>query len=40
MGSLTLPTAGLVYVDTAPIIYGLEKYPDFAPTTNLANEKL
>lgn len=30
MGSLTLPSAGVLYVDTAPIIYGIEKNPDFA----------
>ncbi len=30
MGSLTLPTSGIIYVDTAPIIYGIEKNPDFA----------
>ncbi len=29
MGSLTLPAAGLIYVDTAPIIYGIERNPDF-----------
>ena len=33
MGSLTLPPSGLVYVDTAPIIYSIEKNPDFYPLT-------
>lgn len=30
MGSLALPASGLIYVDTAPIIYGIEKNPDYA----------
>ncbi len=30
MGSLTLPASGMVYIDTAPIIYGIEKNPDFS----------
>ncbi len=30
MGTLTLPSSGVVYVDTAPIIYSVEKNPQFA----------
>ncbi|HWQ34732.1 MAG TPA: type II toxin-antitoxin system VapC family toxin [Blastocatellia bacterium] len=29
MGSLNLPSAGLIYVDTAPVIYSVEKHADF-----------
>jgi len=29
MGSLTLPSSGAVYVDTAPVIYSLEKHADY-----------
>lgn len=29
MGALTLPASGVVYVDTAPIIYSVEKHPDY-----------
>ena len=29
MGTLNLPPAGVVYVDTAPIIYSVEKHPDY-----------
>ncbi len=29
MGSLTLPASGKVYVDTAPIIYSVERKPDY-----------
>jgi predicted nucleic acid-binding protein len=31
MGSLNLPSSGVVYVDTSPIIYGIEKHPRFFP---------
>lgn len=31
MGSLTLPTSGIIYLDTAPIIYAVEKQLDFSP---------
>ena len=31
MGSLTVPTAGLVYLDTNPIIYSVEKHPVYWP---------
>jgi hypothetical protein len=31
MGSLNLPLSGLIYVDTAPIIYSVDKNPDFYP---------
>jgi len=31
MGSLNLPASGLIYLDTSPIIYGVEKTPDFYP---------
>ncbi len=30
MGTLILPATGVVYVDTAPIIYSVEKNPQFA----------
>ena len=29
MGTLNVPAAGVVYVDTAPIIYSVEKHPDY-----------
>ncbi len=29
MGSLTLPESGLVYLDTSPIIYAVEKIPPY-----------
>ncbi len=29
MGSLNLPSSGIVYVDTAPIIYTLERHADY-----------
>ncbi len=31
MGALTLPTSGVIYLDTAPIIYTVEKHPDYYP---------
>ena len=31
MGSLTLPASGIIYLDTSPIIYSVEKHPDFSP---------
>jgi len=31
MGSLKLPVSGLIYVDTSPVIYSVEKTPDFYP---------
>ena len=31
MGSLTLPPSGLVYLDANPVIYTVEKHPDYAP---------
>ena len=31
MGTLNLPAAGVVYLDTAPIIYSVEKNPDYEP---------
>jgi predicted nucleic acid-binding protein len=31
MGSLNLPVSGLVYLDTSPIIYSVEKAQDFYP---------
>lgn len=30
MGTLVLPTSGLVYVDTAPIIYSVEENPEYS----------
>ena len=30
MGSLNLPASGIVYVDTAPVIYSVEKHPDYS----------
>lgn len=30
MGSLKLPSAGTVYVDTAPVIYSVEKHLDYS----------
>ncbi|PYT09743.1 MAG: hypothetical protein DMF60_01915 [Acidobacteria bacterium] len=32
MGSLSLPASGVIYIDTAPIIYSVEKHPDYAPS--------
>ena len=29
MGSLSLPPSGIVYVDTAPVIYSVEKHADY-----------
>jgi predicted nucleic acid-binding protein len=29
MGSLSLPASGTIYVDTAPIIYAVERHPDY-----------
>ena len=29
MGSLSLPASGTIYVDTAPIIYTVERHPDY-----------
>jgi len=29
MGSLTIPASGTIYVDTAPIIYTVERHPDY-----------
>lgn len=29
MGTLTLPASGVVYADTAPLIYSVEKNPDY-----------
>jgi predicted nucleic acid-binding protein len=31
VGALTLPASGLVYVDANPIIYSVEKHPDYGP---------
>jgi hypothetical protein len=31
MGSLTLPSAGVIYLDTPPFIYTVEKHKDFYP---------
>ena len=31
MGSLTLPAAGLVYVDANPVIYSVERHPTYWP---------
>jgi hypothetical protein len=31
MGSLTLPGAGVIYLDTPPFIYTVEKHKDFYP---------
>ncbi|MEP7337557.1 MAG: PIN domain-containing protein [Acidobacteriota bacterium] len=30
MGSLNLPSSWIVYVDTAPVIYSVEKHPDYS----------
>ena len=29
MGSLSLPSSGVIYVDTAPVVYTVEKHPDY-----------
>lgn len=29
MGSLSLPSSGVIYVDTAPVIYTVERHPDY-----------
>lgn len=31
MGSLSLPASGSVYVDTAPVIYTVERHADYVP---------
>jgi predicted nucleic acid-binding protein len=31
VGTLSVPTAGLVYLDANPVIYSVEKHPDFGP---------
>lgn len=31
MGSLSVPSSGLVYLDTNPIIYSVEKHPVYGP---------
>jgi len=31
MGSLTLPSASMIYLDTPPFIYTVEKHKDFYP---------
>lgn len=31
MGSLTVPASGLVYLDTNPVIYSVEKHPAYWP---------
>jgi predicted nucleic acid-binding protein len=31
MGSLTLPASGVLYVDTAPVIYTVERHADYEP---------
>ena len=31
VGSLTLPSAGLVYLDANPVIYSVEKHPVYGP---------
>lgn len=32
MGSLSLPASGVVYIDTAPLIYSVEKHPEYEST--------
>jgi predicted nucleic acid-binding protein len=29
VGSLSLPASGVVYIDTAPLIYSVEKHPEY-----------
>lgn len=31
MGALTLPGSGVIYLDTSPFIYTVEKHTDFYP---------
>lgn len=31
MGTLKLPSSGIVYIDTAPVIYSVEKHADYWP---------
>ena len=31
MGSLSVPSAGLVYLDANPVIYSVEKHPTYSP---------
>ncbi len=31
MGALNIPAAGIVYVDTAPVIYTVERHADYEP---------
>ena len=31
MGSVTVPSSGLVYFDTTPVIYSVEKHPVYGP---------
>jgi len=32
VGSLSLPASGGIYIDNAPILYSVEKHPDYAPS--------
>jgi predicted nucleic acid-binding protein len=40
MGQLNLPQGAIVYVDTAPVIYSIEPYPDYRPLLQPLWEKL
>jgi predicted nucleic acid-binding protein len=31
MGTLNIPASSLVYVDTSPVIYSVEKFPEYIP---------
>lgn len=31
MGTLNIPNSNLVYVDTSPVIYSVEKFPEYLP---------
>lgn len=31
MGTLNIPASSLVYVDTSPVIYSVEKFPEYVP---------
>ena len=31
MGTLNIPTSSLVYLDTSPVIYSVEKFPEYVP---------
>jgi hypothetical protein len=31
MGTLNIPASSLIYLDTSPVIYSVEKFPEYLP---------